>query len=115
MSFNNNFLFEKIDQNKKIKSIILKRAISLMKAWCYYEGNLIGSNIGLMASCVLEIIILNIFNTNYQNIKKELDSFFYFFNSINEINFDKIFLHSLDQLTKSIILIIKIKTIFFVI
>jgi predicted nucleotidyltransferase len=85
----NNFLFEKIDQNKKIKSIILKRAISLIKAWCYYEGNLIGSNVGLMASCALELIILNIFNTNYQNIKTELDAFFYFFNSINEINFDK--------------------------
>ena len=72
----NNFLFEKIDQNKKIKSIILKRAISLIKAWCYYEANLIGSNVGLMASCALELIILNIFNTNYQNIKTELDVFF---------------------------------------
>ena len=68
-----------------------------------------------MASCALELIILNIFNTNYQNIKTELDAFFYFFNSINEINFDKILLHSFNQSTKSIILIIKIKTIFFVI
>ena len=84
-----NFLFEKIDKDNKIKSIILKRAISLIKAWCYYEGNLIGSNVGLMASCALELIILNIFNINYKNIKTELDAFFYFFNFITTIDFDK--------------------------
>ena len=84
-----NFLFEKMDKDNKMNSLILKRAISLIKAWCYYEGNLIGSNVGLMASCALELIILIIFNINYKNIKTELDAFFYFFNFINTIDLDK--------------------------
>ena len=83
-----NFLFEKIDKENKLKSIIIKKAISLIKAWCYYEGNLIGSNVGLMASCAVELITLNIFNINYKNIKNEVDAFFYFFDFINNIDFN---------------------------
>ena len=88
-----NFLFEKIDQNKKIKSIILKRVISLIKAWCHHEGNSIGPNVSLTTSCAPELITSNIFNTNYQNIKTEL-------NSINEINFDKIIIILFEPINK---------------
>jgi len=85
------YIFKAInkDNKDKNKSQILLRSILLIKAWCYYEGNLLGSNIGLMASCALELITLNIFNTNYTNIKNEIDVFFYFFNFVNNIDFDK--------------------------
>ena len=60
------YIFKAINKDNKDKNIakILLRSILLIKAWCYYEGNLLGSNIGLMASCALELITLNIFNTN---------------------------------------------------
>lgn len=41
------------------------------------KGNLIGSNIGLMASCALELLTLNLINTNYKNIINEVDDFFF--------------------------------------
>ena len=97
-----NCLFEKIDKEKdnNINSIILKRSISLIKAWCYYEGNLIGSNIGLMASCALELLTLNLINTNYKNIKNEIDAFFLFFNFINNIDFNNSIMTLFGQITK---------------
>ena len=85
------FIFEiiKKDDKNKNKLLILKRTIILTKAWFYYESNLIGSNIGLMASCALELLILNIFNIYYENIQDEIDAFFHFFNVMNKINFNE--------------------------
>ena len=85
------FIFEiiKKDDKNKNKLLILKRTIILTKAWFYYESNLIGSNIGLMASCALELLILNIFNIYYENIQDEIDAFFLFFNVMNKINFNE--------------------------
>ena len=70
------------------KLIIFKRTILLIKAWCFYEGNLMGSNIGLMASCALEILIIYMFNLYYKDIKNEVDGFFYFFNLMNNIDLE---------------------------
>ena len=70
------------------KLIIFKRTILLIKAWCFYEGNLMGSNIGLMASCALEIIIIYMFNLYYKDIRNEVDGFFYFFNLMNSIDLE---------------------------
>ena len=70
------------------KLIIFKRTILLIKAWCFYEGNLMGSNIGLMASCALEILIIYMFNLYYKDIKSEVDGFFYFFNLMNNIDLE---------------------------
>ena len=77
---NNN---ENLNQNELI---IFKRTILLIKAWCFYEGNLMGSNIGLMASCALEILVTFMFNLYYKDIKNEIDGFFYFFNLMNRID-----------------------------
>ena len=70
------------------KLIIFKRTILLIKAWCFYEGNLMGSNIGLMASCALEISVIFMFNLYYKNIKDEVEGFFYFFNLMNSIDLE---------------------------
>ena len=61
---NNKFNNIKNDNNlpNSNKLIIFKRTILLIKAWCFYEGNLMGSNIGLMASYALEVLIIFMFN-----------------------------------------------------
>jgi len=76
------------DNLNENKLIIFKRTILLIKAWCFYEGNLMGSNIGLMASCALEILIIYMFNLYYKDIKSEVDGFFYFFNLMNNIDLE---------------------------
>jgi hypothetical protein len=47
-----------------------------------------GSNIGLMASCALEISVIFMFNLYYKNIKDEVEGFFYFFNLMNSIDLE---------------------------
>lgn len=85
---------EKINNNndKNIilsnKLIIFKRTCLLIKAWCSYEGNLMGSNIGLMASYALESLIIYMFNLYYKDINNEIDGFFYFFNLMSNIDFE---------------------------
>ena len=82
-----NYLFQKLAKDTN-KLFILKRTIILIKAWSYYEGNFIGSNIGLMASCALELLMLYIFNIYYENIQDEIDAFFLFFKLMSEFDFD---------------------------
>ena len=40
------------------KNILFKRTLLFIKSWAYYEGNIMGSNIGLMASYALEILVV---------------------------------------------------------
>ena len=70
------------------KLIIFKRTIILIKAWCTYEGSLMGSNIGLMASYGLEILILYMFNLYYKDINNEIEGFFYFFNLMKNVDIE---------------------------
>lgn len=86
-SFNDHDLFcDNIYSNNKI--IILKRTLLLIKAWLFYEGNLMGSNIGLMANYALEILILYIFNFHYECIFNEFDGFEIFFEVLEKINLE---------------------------
>lgn len=41
---------------------MFKRSVILIKAWCYYESRLLGSNSGLFSTYGLEILVLYIFN-----------------------------------------------------
>ena len=83
------YIFEIIEKTDHNKLLILKRTIILTKAWFYYEANLIGSNIGLMASCALELLILNIFNIYNENIQDEIEAFFLFFSIMSQIDFNQ--------------------------
>jgi hypothetical protein len=68
---------------------MFKRSLFLIKAWCYYEGSILGSNIGLLASYALEILVVYMFN-NYHNVfQSEVECFFAFFKIMNEIDWDK--------------------------
>ena len=63
--------------NNKIQ--IFRRTLILIKSWCLFEGNLMGSNIGLMASYALEILVIFMFNLYYDKIYNEFDGFEKFF------------------------------------
>ena len=81
IKFNNN-------QNTDNKLTIFKKTILLIKAWCAEEGNLMGSNIGLMASYALESLIIHMFNLYFKDINNEIEGFFYFFNLMNNIDLE---------------------------
>ncbi len=68
---------------------LYKKSTILIKAWCYYEGCILGSNVGLMATYALEVLIIYIFNNFHSEIKSEIDAFNIFFKILNEVNWDK--------------------------
>ena len=85
--FNKNNLFlESSYSDNKLN--IFRRTLLLIKAWCSYEGNLMGSNIGLMASYTLEILVIYIFNNYYEYIYNEFDGFEKFFEILEEIDWE---------------------------
>ena len=83
----NNLFFDSSYSSNKIN--IFRRTLLLIKAWCFYEGNLMGSNIGLMANYTLEILVIYIFNLHYEYIFNEFDGFEKFFEFMEEINLEK--------------------------
>ena len=83
----NNLFYDNSYSNNKIN--IFRRTLLLIKAWCFYEGNLMGSNIGLMANYTLEILVIYIFNMHYEYIFNEFDAFEKFFEFMEEINLEK--------------------------
>ena len=86
--FNKNNLFlDNAYSSNKIN--IFRRTLLLIKAWCFYEGNLMGSNIGLMANYTLEILVIYLFNLHYEYIFNEFDGFEKFFELMEEINLEK--------------------------
>ena len=74
---------------KENKINIFRRSLLLIKAWFFYEGELIGSSIGLMANYTLEILVIFLFNLHYDKINNEFDAFVKFFELMNEFNWDK--------------------------
>ena len=68
---------------------IFRRTLLLIKGWCSYEGNLMGSNIGLMASYTLEILVIYTFNMYYEFIYNEFDGFEKFFELMEKIDWEK--------------------------
>ena len=68
---------------------IFRRTLILIKAWCSFEGNLMGSNIGLMASYALEILVIYVFNVHYDNIYNEFDGFEKFFELMDKFDWQK--------------------------
>ena len=68
---------------------IFRRTLILIKSWCFFEGNLMGSNIGLMASYALEILVIYIFNLYYNDIYNEFDGFEKFFEVMDKFDWEK--------------------------
>ena len=81
-----NLFYDSSYSSNKIN--IFRRSLLLIKSWCFYEGNLMGSNIGLMANYTLEILVIYIFNLHYEYIYNEFDIFEKFFDFL-ENNLEK--------------------------
>jgi hypothetical protein len=67
---------------------IFRRSLLLIKGWCLLEGNLMGSNIGLMASYTIEILVIYIFNIHYEYIYNEFDAFEKFFEFMENMDWE---------------------------
>jgi hypothetical protein len=76
-------------ETKSFDKIIFKRTLFLVKCWSYYEGNILGSNVGLMASYALEVLIIYMFNKFSHKFTNEIEATLFFFNMINEIDWNK--------------------------
>ena len=86
--FNKKNLF--MDSSYKDNKInVFRRTLLLIKGWCFYEGKLMGSNIGLMASYTLEILVIFLFNLHYDEINNEYEAFEKFFELMEEFDWEK--------------------------
>ena len=72
-------------QNKRN---LLRRTFLLIKGWFLYEGKLMGSNIGLMATYTLEVLVLYLFNYYYKEINTEFEGFTKFFEIMEKFNWN---------------------------
>ena len=80
-------LMHNIEKNY-LDNYFYKRTLLLIKTWCYYEGNILGSNIGLLNGYALEVLIIYMFNNYKGKFNSELEAFFTFFNMISKINWE---------------------------
>ena len=85
--FNKKNLFSESSYNDN-KINIFRRTLLIIKGWCLFEGNLMGSNIGLMASYTLEILVIYVFNLYYEYIYNEFDGFEKFFEFMEKIDWE---------------------------
>ena len=88
LQFNKRNLFND-SSYKENKINIFRRTFLLIKGWCFYEGNLMGSNNSLMASYTLEILVIFLFNLHYNEIQNEFDGFEKFFELMQKIDWEK--------------------------
>lgn len=72
-----------------LDAYLFKRTILLIKSWCYYEGCILGSNICLLASYALEILVVYMFNNHRHTFETEVDAFFQFFKIVSQFDWDK--------------------------
>lgn len=90
----NNFvgLFKLIFMNhiekNYLDSLFYKRTLLLIKSWCYYEGCILGSNVGLLGSYALEILVIYMFNNYSEMFHNELEAFFTFFHLMNKVDWE---------------------------
>lgn len=82
------FIFMHNLEKKYLDSYFYKRTLLLIKSWCYYEGNILGSNIGLLGSYALEVLVIYMFNNYKDKFNSEIEAFFTFFNMMSKINWE---------------------------
>ena len=82
------FIFMHNLEKKYLDPYFYKRTLLLIKSWCYYEGNILGSNIGLLGSYALEVLVIYMFNNYKGKFNSELEAFFTFFNMLSKINWE---------------------------
>lgn len=67
---------------------LFRRTLILIKSWCLYEGLITGSNIGLLASYAIEVLVIYLFNNFHKTFKNELEAFVEFFKIIKKIDWE---------------------------
>ena len=82
------FIFMHNLEKKYLDPYFYKRTLLLIKSWCYYEGNILGSNIGLLGSYALEVLVIYMFNNYKGKFNSELEAFFTFFNMMSKVNWE---------------------------
>lgn len=75
-------------ETKYLNSYFYKRTLQLIKSWCYYEGCILGSNVGLLGSYGLEILVIYMFNNYSDTFTNELEAFFSFFDLMSKVDWD---------------------------
>ena len=75
-------------ENKYLDRYFYKKTLVLIKTWCYYQGSILGSNIGLLGSYALEILVLYMFNNYGGTFNNEIEAFFTFFDLISKVNWE---------------------------
>jgi hypothetical protein len=68
---------------------LFRRTLILIKSWCLYEGLITGSNIGLLASYAIEVLVIYLFNNFHKDFKNEFEAFVQFFKIIKKIDWEK--------------------------
>lgn len=58
---------------------LFKRSIILIKAWCYYEGRILGAHHGLISTYALETLVLYIINRYHSSLRGPLEVRFFQF------------------------------------
>jgi hypothetical protein len=76
-------------ESKLKNPLLFKRTLILIKLWCYYESGILGSNVGLLATYALEMLVIYIFNNYSETINNEMDAFVHFFKICKETNWEK--------------------------
>ena len=67
---------------------LFRRTLVLIKAWCLYEGLITGSNIGLLASYAIEVLVIYLFNNYHKSFKNEFEAFVEFFKIIKNVDWE---------------------------
>ncbi len=75
-------------ETKYLDRYFYKKTLVLIKTWCYYQGCILGSNIGLLGSYALEILVLYMFNNYGGTFNNEIEAFFTFFDLISKVNWE---------------------------
>lgn len=76
-------------ESNTLNSELFKRSLFLIKCWGYYEASILGSNVGLMASYALEVLIIYMFNNHSHLFTNEIEAVFAFFQLMHTMDWNK--------------------------
>ncbi|XP_034704326.1 uncharacterized protein LOC117928550 isoform X1 [Vitis riparia] len=71
------------------KDHLFKRSVILIKAWCYYEGRILGSHCGLLSTYALEILVLYVINLFYSSLYCPLAVLYRFLDYYSTFDWEK--------------------------
>lgn len=70
------------------KDHLFKRSVILIKAWCFYEGRLLGAHHGLISTYGLETLVMYIFNVFHAELDSPLQVLFRFLSFFASFDWD---------------------------